>query len=47
MCSLIGGQNGLRVMVGEWDSKDTIAVIIVNNEDVVVARAGWGHKLAS
>jgi len=34
------------VAVGEWDSKDTIAVIVVDNEDVIVARAGWGHKFA-
>ncbi len=27
--------------VGEWDSKDTIAVIVIYNEDVVVAQTGW------
>jgi len=43
----IGCQNGIRAAIGEWDSKDTIAVIIVDNEDVVVAKARWGHKLAS
>ncbi len=29
------------------DSKDTVAVIVIDNENVVVARAGQGHKLAS
>ncbi len=33
--------------VGERDSKDTIAVIVVDDENVVVAGAGQGHKLAS
>jgi len=44
---LIGLQNGFRVAVGEQDSKDTIAVIVIDNEDVIVARAGWGHKFTS
>jgi len=44
---LIGLQNGFRVAVGEQDSKDTVAVIVIDNENVVVAGAGWGHKLAS
>ncbi len=36
------------MVVGEWYSKDTIAVIVVvDNENVIVARAGQGHKLAS
>jgi len=34
-------------LIGEWDSKDTIAVIVVYNEDVVVACTGWHDELAS
>ncbi len=44
---MIGLQNGFRVVVGERDSKDAITVIVVDNENVIVARAGRGHKLAS
>ncbi len=47
MHGLIGCQDGFRLAVGEWGSKDTIAVIIINDEDVVVARAGGGDKFAS
>ncbi len=47
MHGLIGCQNGIREAVGEQDSKDTIAIIIVDDEDVVVASTGQGQKLAS
>jgi len=47
MHGLIDSKDGVRTVVGEWDSKDFVAVIIINDEDVVVSRAGWGHKFAS
>jgi len=33
-------------LVGEWDSKDTIAVVVIDDEDVVVACTGWSDESA-
>ena len=35
------------MLVGERDSKDTIAVIVIYDEDVVVACTGWSDESAS
>jgi len=43
---LVGLQDGFRAMGFEGDSQDAIAVIIVNDEDIVVSSTGWCHKLA-
>jgi len=47
MGSLVSGQDRLCTSVGQWDSKDAIAVIIVDAEDVVVASTGWSDEAAS
>jgi len=45
--SSVSLKNRVSVVIRERDSKDTIAVIVVDNENVIVARAGWRHKFAS
>ena len=45
--SLVHLQNRVSTAIRERDSKDTIAVIVIDNENVIVARAGWRHKFAS
>jgi len=45
--NLVGGQNGFSVAVGQRDSQDAIAVVIINNEGVIVAREGLDNKFAS
>jgi len=44
---LICLQDGFRVLVGfEGGSQNAIAVVIIDNEDVVVASAGRCHKFS-
>jgi len=44
MWTLLCGQYGVGIFDG--DSQDSIVVIIIDEEDVIVAYAGWGHKFA-
>ena len=43
---LVGLEDRFRASVGEWDSEDTVAVIIVNDEDVIVTSNGRSDKFA-
>jgi len=46
MDDLIGSQNGFGTAIGQGDSQDAIAVIIINHKDVVVARDGLYREFA-
>jgi len=47
VCHLIGLQNGFGAVGFKWDSQDAIAVVIIDNEDAIVASGGSCHKFAS
>ena len=42
----IGVFNGGLFAIGDWFSMDGVAVIIVEDKDVVVATGGWNYKTA-
>ncbi len=44
---LIGLQDGFRALGFDGDSQNAIAVVVVDNKDVVVASAGGCHKFSS
>jgi len=44
--NLIGGQDGLSTAVGQGDSQDAVAVVIIDNEDVIVAGKGLDNEFA-
>jgi len=47
MGSVVCSKDGISMVVSEWDGEDAIAVIVIHDEDVVVARAGWGNEFTS
>ncbi len=47
MADFVGIENGVRFAVLEWYGDDGIAVIVIQNQDVVAASAGWCHKFSS
>ncbi len=46
MPHFIGIKNQIRLLVFEGDSKDGIAIIIIDDQDVIIAIAGGCHKFS-
>jgi len=44
--NLIGSQDGFSAAIGQGDSQDAVAVIIVDNEDVIVSGKGLDNEFA-
>ncbi len=42
----IGVFDGGLFAIGDWFSMDGVAVIVIEDEDVVVATGGWNYKTA-
>ena len=47
MRNLVSLEDGVSVPVGEWDSQDTIAVIIIDYEYVIISGTGGSDKFSS
>jgi len=46
MGNLICSQNGFGASVGKGDGQDTVAVVIINDEDVIVTGEGLNWEFA-